>query len=146
MTKGNGTTGVTSSIRDRIGAAQQVTKELLEVSEWGVTLEIRGITLGQRSRIMREGYTPDDKPRPIFEVFYPLLLMASVYDPSDSKPVFADSDAQAINELNPAVVDRVARVAMRLSGLSAAEDAEKNVGGGNPTSTTAISSAPNLVA
>lgn len=120
------------SLRDRIGKSPQVAKELLTIPEWDVTLEVRGITLGQRSRIHSEGYTitADEKPRPKFEVFYPLLLMFSCYDPTTGDPVFSGPEADVmtfVNGLNPGVVDRVARVGMRLSGLSA-EGAEKNAG------------------
>lgn len=124
------------SLRDRIKGAPQVGKETVHVDEWGVDIEVRGITLGQRSRIMRDGYSKEDKPTPLYEVFYPLLLAFSCYNPADGTPIWTESpeDAAFINALNPAPVDRLAKVAMKLSGLSS-EGAEKNDGGSSPSST-----------
>lgn len=114
------------SIRDRIAAKPQTPRELMTLPEWDVTIELRGVTLGQRSKIMQEGYVTDAKgTRPVFETFYPLLLIASCHDPVSGDPVFpsttpaeAEASTAFIQGLNPAVVDRMAKRAMALSGMT----------------------------
>jgi hypothetical protein len=130
------------SLRDRIKAAPQVAKEVVRINEWDIDIEVRGITLGQRSRIMRDGYTKGEDPTPVYEVFYPLLLAFACYNPVDGTAIWTETpeDAAFINALNPAPVDTLARVAMKLSGLSSKEGAEKNAGGSSPSASSSSSS------
>lgn len=116
------------ALRDKIFEAQDIESELVEVPEWGVTIDVRGMTGGDRSRLMSKALDPDTGNINV-EVIYPELVIASSYDPEDGGRVFTDGDTAAIQEKSAAAIDRVAKVALRLSGLAegAQEEAKKSV-------------------
>ena len=119
-----------SNLREKIFSAGDIEKELVEVKEWGVTLEIRSMTGAQRARVM--AHAVDEKGKPDLEKVYPDLLIYTIYDPESGELVFSESDRGELMKKNGAIIERLARVAMRLSGIGeqAVEEAEKNSGSG----------------
>lgn len=105
-----------SSLRDAILAADDLTSEILEIPEWGVTVEVRTPTAGDRARLFKIGTTADGTVDP--ELLYPMLLVSTVCDPDTHESLFTLDDAEALNAKSGAVVERVANVAMRLSGMT----------------------------
>jgi len=141
------------ALRDKIKTAP-IKKEVHRVDAWGIEIEFRGMMLGARSRLMRDGYA-GESTTPIYDVFYPLLLAYGCFNPVDGQPIFGvvpedgtqyqkflDELKPFINGLDPAPVDFVAKHLMRLSGLSKADVTEKNDGPGaaKPSSITSSSS------
>lgn len=114
------------SLRERILAAQDQKSELVEVPEWGVTVEVRSLSGKQRAHVLQTAV--DRKGNTDLEKLYPALLVETVFDPEDGERVFRAEDRDAINARNSGALERVAQVAMRLSGIDAGaqERAEKN--------------------
>jgi hypothetical protein len=117
---------VSSNLRNKILEASDIRRERVEIPEWGLTLEVRGLTGSQRAKLMRTGF--DARGTADFEKLYPELIIASAFDPDGGEPVFTEADRDALNGKSGAALERIAQAAMRLSGLSpeAVEQAEKN--------------------
>jgi hypothetical protein len=91
------------SLKETIFSANDITKELVEVPEWGVTVEIRSMTAAERAKLG----------------MYAMTVIATVYDPATGLPVFTDQDKESILSKNGAVVERLATKALGSSGLTA---------------------------
>lgn len=115
-----------SKIREQILGAKDIRSETVAIPEWGVTVEVRGLTGTQRARLMKNGF--DARGTVDFERLYPELIIASVFDPETGEPVFGEADREALNAKSGAALEQVAQSAMRISGLSpdAGAQAEKN--------------------
>lgn len=112
------------SLRERILSAQDIQSERVYVPEWDVEVEVRSMTGAQRARVL-QGATVDGEVD--LERLYPILLIETVYDPETGEPVFEAADRDALNAKNSGALERIAKVAMRLSGIEpGAEDAAKN--------------------
>jgi hypothetical protein len=103
-----------TDLRKNIFDADDITKELLEVPEWGVTVEIRSMTAGQRATLT-EGATSADKVD--VSNMYAKTVIATVFDPTTGLPVFTEQDREAILSKNGAVIERLATKALGSSGL-----------------------------
>lgn len=116
------------SLRDKILSADDLTSERVEVPEWDVTLEVRSPSAKARSRMVASAQRKDEDGESTMDLesIYPLLLIACCFDPESGEQVFTSDDIDAINDKSSAVVDRVAKACLRVSGLS--EDTEKVLG------------------
>jgi len=103
-----------TDLRGKIFSADDITKELLEVPEWGVSVEIRSMTAGQRATLT-EGATSADKVD--VSNMYAKTVIATVFDPETGLPVFTEQDREAILSKNGAVIERLATKALGSSGL-----------------------------
>jgi hypothetical protein len=104
------------SLRDQILEAQDISSEQIEVPEWKVTVEVRGMTGKERAQFMQEFST--DTGALDYERLYPSLLIKVLYDPESGEPIFRDSDGDFINMKSGQVLERLGRVATRLSGMT----------------------------
>ena len=104
-----------TALRDKIFSADDITKELMEVPEWGVTVEIRSMTAAQRATLT-EGVSSADKVD--VSNMYAKTVIATVFDPETGLPVFTEKDREAILSKNGAVIERLATKALGSSGLS----------------------------
>jgi hypothetical protein len=104
------------NLKDLIFSADDITKELVEVPEWGVTVEVRSMTAAERAKL-GEGASKGDKTD--VGLMYAMTVIATVYDPTTGLPVFTDQDKEAILSKNGAVVERLATKALGSSGLTA---------------------------
>jgi hypothetical protein len=103
------------SLRDRIIAADDIGKELVEVPEWGVSVEVRTISTGMRSKMLKSAQTKDGEVD--LDRLYPMLLIATVFDPELDEPVFSEDDYNLIQDKSAQAVERVAKKAMEMSGM-----------------------------
>jgi len=104
-------------LRDKILAAKDIQDEVVDVPEWGVKLLVRGLTGRQRARLLQNAV--DANGNVDLERIYPELVIYSVYDPETGEQVFKPADRDALADKSGAALERIAQVAMRLSGLSA---------------------------
>lgn len=104
-----------TDLRKSIFEVDDITKELLEVPEWKVTVEIRSMTAAQRATLT-EGVTSTDKVD--ISNMYAKTVIATVFDPATGLPVFTDQDREAILSKNGSVIERLATKALGSSGLS----------------------------
>jgi len=111
------------SLRDSILAADDIDTELVEIPEWDVTVEVRGMTGADRSRILEVAAAGGDGGINIGSMYVETVI-ASTYDPETGVRIFSQSDKDAILGKSAAAIDRLAQVGMRLSGMdTTAQDA-----------------------
>lgn len=113
------------SLRDTIFASVDIPSEPVEVPEWGVTLEVRGMTGADRTRILDSAVGPSGKVD--LSIVYPEIVIGTCYDPETGEKVFERDDRDAILAKSAQAIDRLAQVGMRLSGFTeeAADEAGK---------------------
>lgn len=112
------------NLRDKILSAKDLETQIVPVPQWGVTVEVRGMSGRQRSIFLKD--IMDKKGNVDTLKLYPSLIIASTFDPETGERVFEDGDFDAIAEKSGGALEVVAQVAMKLSGLDAAV-AEKNL-------------------
>jgi hypothetical protein len=105
------------NLRDQIFGVDDITKEIVEVPEWEVTVEIRSMTAAERAGLT-ESASSGNGTKVNIALMYALCVIATVYDPETGLPVFKDSDKEAILSKNGAVIERLATKAMGQSGMT----------------------------
>ena len=65
------------SLKQTIFSADDITKELVEVPEWGVKVEVRSMTAAERAKL-GEGASKGDKTD--VGLMYAMTVIATVYD------------------------------------------------------------------
>lgn len=104
------------SLRDRILSADDIGRETLVVPEWGVDLEVRTLSAVQRSRMLKTCTTPDGGVD--LERLYPMLVVATVFDPDTGEQVFTEDDLHTLQEKSASAIEAVAQKAMQMSGMT----------------------------
>jgi hypothetical protein len=113
-----------SDLRAKILGARDIKTERISIPDWDVEVEIRGMTGEMRSRVVASATVREKDEdgatitRQDQAILYPLLLIATVFDPDTGTPVFSDADRDAINGKSAGVLEDVALVACRLSGIT----------------------------
>lgn len=102
------------SLRDQILASKDVPSISVDVPEWGVTVELRGMTAGARVNMVDESYDANSGKTNL-KTMYPRVITACVYDPKTGEPVFTNEDADAILNKAALVVERLALECLKLS-------------------------------
>lgn len=115
---------VRRSIRDRIAAVRPYKSEIVNVPEWdGVDIEVRSITLGERTHIMET--LMDDEGNASMPTIMTHFILACAYDPETGDKVFAHDDLEFVNSRAAGPSDLLGQAALRLSGMGKkAEDEE----------------------
>lgn len=132
-----------SRLSDRIRKADDLESELVPVPQWGEGVEIlvRGMDGRQRAGFMKRltdaRESDDDNALPEVELD---LIIACSYDPEDNTPVFTDEDVDWLFDKAGAVIAKLSRVAMRVSGLAPETEAEVGKGGSSTTTPSTSSS------
>ncbi|CAB4169709.1 hypothetical protein UFOVP1305_40 [uncultured Caudovirales phage] len=107
------------NLKDQIAEADDLLEEVVEVPEWGVTLLIRTPTLAARASMIKRFVNEDGTSNANdLGAMYPALLIATVCDPETGAALFTTNDSDLILSKNGAIVDRIAQIALRLSGMS----------------------------
>ncbi|CAB5220403.1 hypothetical protein UFOVP238_45 [uncultured Caudovirales phage] len=110
------------TLREQILGAEDTQSELVEVPQWGVTVEVRGMSGKSRAQFLAN-YT-DEVGRVQWDRLYPNLLIHTVFDPETSEQVFLAEDSDAINLKSGSALEIVANVSLRLSGLNQEQQKE----------------------
>lgn len=117
------------SMRDKILALQDIPVEQVEVPEWGVSLEVRGMNGADRTRIMDMAMQTEGGLN--LQVVYPEIVIATVFDPESGAQVFDPKDRDVLLSKSATALDRLAQVGMRLSGFT--QEASDEAGKDSPT-------------
>ena len=116
--------GVTLLGRDAILGAKDAYREIVPVDEWGGSVCIRAMSGAERDefRAAIEGMETSLVGK--FEA--PLLALTLVDE--EGKRLFSIDDVEALRAKSATVLDRLARIALRVNGMSeeAQEEAAKN--------------------
>lgn len=102
------------SLRDKILQSEDIPTEMVEVPEWGVTVEVRGMSGADRVRIF-DVISVDGEVKA--GNLYLETVLVTAYDPESGVPVFGDDDRAALMQKSAQAIDRIARVGLRLSGM-----------------------------
>lgn len=115
-----------STLRSQILDAKDVGEETVTVPEWGdAVIRVRGLELGERSDLVMEVRGEDGEID--LTLYYARLLQLTARDPESGERIFEPDDAGLLQKKNPAAVDRVVKVALRLSGLTKTGDVEEGI-------------------
>jgi hypothetical protein len=123
------------NLREKILNASDIRSEIVRVDAWDVSVEVRGLSGEQRAQVVnaarREDGSIDDG-----RIIVPLII-AATFDPDTKAQVFQKADRDTLETKNAAVLDEVAKVALRLSGLG---DASSETLRGNSNGTPSADS------
>lgn len=127
------------NLRDKIFEADDIDRETVEIPEWGVSIEVRTMTGADRGLLM-EAAVDQDTGGVRLQRIYPDAVILSAYDPETGERVFRDEDRDGLLAKSGKAVDRLAAVAMRLSGFEAgAVDAAGKDSSTSPSDATSSS-------
>jgi len=114
------------SLKDKIKAAIDIESEVVEVPEWGVTVEVRTISGARRAEIFSRA--SDEKGNIQAADAYIALIIAAAHDPETGETIFTKDDITWLKEKSAKATERLATVAARLAGIGpeALKVAEKN--------------------
>lgn len=104
------------SLRDQILAANDIPSEKVPVPEWGVTVEVRGMTGAERTRIMDKAV--DQQGGVNLQFVYPEIVIATSFDDITGEQIFKPSDRDTLLTKSAVALDRLAQVGMKLSGFT----------------------------
>jgi hypothetical protein len=105
------------SIRDQILAKQDIPSEIVNVPEWGVKVEVRGMTGAERMRIM--DMATKNAGDFNLQFVYPEIVIATSFDAETGEQIFKPSDRDVLLAKSANALDRLGSVGMRLSGFTA---------------------------
>lgn len=111
------------SLRDQIFAIQDIPSELVDIPEWGVKVEVRGMTGAERTRIM--DLAIDAKGGVNLQFVYPEIVIATAFDPESGTQIFSPNDRGTLLTKSAMAIDRLAATGMRLSGFTKEDVDEK---------------------
>lgn len=127
------------NLRDKILAAEDIPSETLEVKEWGVTLLLKGMTAGERIKLMQNAYDQTTQQVNMAAV-YPDVVVSCVHDPDTGEALFTMADRDALMAKSSAAIESIAAVGLRLSGIGADEQDEAGKGSSSTPSGDSSSS------
>ena len=105
------------SLRDRIIAVDDTQKEIVKIDEWGVEVEIRGMSGAARASISQDA--AENNGNINFLKMMPELVVQCCFDPETGEQVFDSKDKELVMGKSGAALDRIVNIAMRLSGFGA---------------------------
>jgi hypothetical protein len=109
-----------SKIKQKIRAASDLARELVEVPEWDVTIEVRSMSARQRSLFaatIESGQNETDVTQRL-ERLWSSVFLTCLFDPETNEPLFGDEDMDWLFvEKSGVVIDRIANVCLEVSGL-----------------------------
>lgn len=103
------------SLRDRIIAVDDTQRELVKIDEWGVEVEIRGMSGAARASISQDA--ANNNGNVDMKRMMPEIVVQCVFDPETGEQVFDNADKDAVMGKSGAALDKIVAVAMRLSGF-----------------------------
>ena len=98
-------------------SAALVRSEIVDVPLLGVQVKVSGMMLGERSRVMTEGYKDGV---PDYAKLYPLVFGLCVTDPTNGEPVWNPNNLEHVTDINALPgesADAIFAAAVRLSGM-----------------------------
>jgi hypothetical protein len=114
---------IVSDLRSKILSSDDLPEVAMYVKLWDVNIIVRGMSAGGRGALMDKAMDKMTKELD-FGKLYPLLLVATVYDPDTDQKIFTLSDVGPLLEKSGAAMEEIAQVAMKLSGFDTEETEE----------------------
>lgn len=128
------------SLRDQIAKARDITLERIEVPEWGITVGVKSLTVGEReeyqagmiSALQSDG-TIDVSQVHLGEQQRTLVALCAV-DPETEDPIFEGADDPVLINANAGVMEKLFQSILDISGMR--EDAVDEAGKDSSVSPT----------
>jgi hypothetical protein len=105
------------SLRDRILAADDIGREIINVPQWNLDIEVRTMSAVQRSQMLQTSTLENGNVD--LDRLYPMLIIATVFDPETGARAFDKEDMVLLQEKSAAAIEFVAQKAMQMSGMVA---------------------------
>jgi hypothetical protein len=112
--------------KEQILAAKDLEYEDVEISEWGGTVRIRGMSAADRDEIESLYFSTDDGKPKDMRLLRSRILVLSLVDENDQR-LFKFEEASALAKKSAVVIDHIFPIAQRLSKMSK-EDVEEIAG------------------
>jgi hypothetical protein len=106
------------SARDNILKATAFKAETVHIDEWDTDVEVRSVSLAERNRLLGELRARQLVDEASLFGVYPLIIIATAYDPDTGERLFGDDETDLVGTLDPVATDKLANVAMRLLGFT----------------------------
>lgn len=103
------------SLRDRIFATDDAQRQIIEIPEWGVNVEVRGMSGAARFAVMQT--TADNNGAINFARMIPEIIIGCTFDPETGEQVFEDTDRDSLMLKSGKALDRIVELAMEISGM-----------------------------
>jgi hypothetical protein len=116
----NGNTAVPepqASLRDRVRHNGTAFPSELHTA-WGEQFEVRSLTVAKKAQITEAATNDNDDL--LLDRLLPAVVVATCHDPVTGQPVFTDEDIEWIKEQPAGIVEPLATVGLRVSGLEKA--------------------------
>lgn len=117
-------------LREQILAAKDLKSQVVEVPEWGVTVELREFSVAARLAWRDQAFEPSpdgegNTPKPGWDA---ALIVACLFDPETNAPIFGPDEIGLLQGKAAGPLGRLLDVALDINGLraEASQDAEKN--------------------
>lgn len=123
------------SLRDQILNSNDIPKELVKIKEWGVEIEVRGMTGAERTRILDLAQSENGMN---LQTVYPEIVISTAFDAESGEKIFTPQDRTALLSKSASALDTLATVGMRLSGFLA--ETNNELGKGSSETVTGDSS------
>ena len=131
--------------KDLIRAAEDLQIEKVDVMEWGLSVDVRGLTGVERdewekSRVDQKAKVKRGQSQPLKLSNWRASLVVRTVCDEKGQLLFGDKDIVAVGKKSAMAIERVFTVAMRLSGLTdddleeLAEDLDEEDSAGSSTS------------
>lgn len=104
--------------RDVILAAPDLQTEIVEVPEWGGSVIVRGMNGAERDGFERSMVDINGKDTKMNVSNFRAKMVARTVVDANGKRLFKDDDATMLGTKSAAAINRVFRVAQRLSGMA----------------------------
>ena len=106
------------SLRDQILSVDDIQIKMVEVPEWGVTVEVRGMNGADRQKILDTAAAEEGEGVTVGGMFIDVIL-ATAYDPESGERLFTEDDKGPLLTKNAQALDRLATAGFSLSGMTA---------------------------
>jgi hypothetical protein len=123
------------ALRTAIRECDDIKREIMPVPEWKQTMEIRGLTTGERGDVFSRARVDVAGEQTDPRLLFPLVMIAACYVPETGEKLFEDGDIDWLVQKSAGVTARIASAILRLSGLRP-EEVEAIKKGSEPTLTT----------
>lgn len=114
-----------SELKKTILEVADLQERIVDVPEWGVKVLVRGMSAGDRAKLL-ESSTPAGGGKLDMANWFANLVIASAFDPDTGEKIFEVADRDSLKTKNGKAIARITDVATALSGLTdtAVEDAK----------------------
>lgn len=112
------------NLRDKILSANDEQSELVTIEQWGVQVLVKSMTGKARAGLMNRCLNQKTGIMDM-EKLYGLLVIHTAHDPETGAKIFEEVDLEALNGKNGAAMEKIAKVASKLSGLDEGSIDEK---------------------